>query len=343
MIKKLNIFIDKQYFNDCWSFEYFCIIDSNPNYRNWKFFNYNFITTNYDNDLVYGFNGAIYDFQSKFKEVLNITHYQYFEVKTNRIIQFIKESLNNDNYIILMLLSKDNNMYHEILIYGYDDEKKVFYSPVYFNKTIKEKEITFKNIEQSYKHTILNINIVYERHTYKFDYFSPISQLVLRKNISLNDININSLYMLLKRTLNNCNVSGKIYYLQNFKSTFYNGLLGVVNAILKEFDLYKYKNKRTYNFEKNIKSFITYRKMFYDAIVMYKNNFKLKIPLYDKLEDTFNNLENCMLILIKANFKYNNSTIIDIRTKMIDIFRKDYQYVNELCNTIEKSFMNLIR
>ena len=33
---ELPIFLANNYFNECWSFEFFCIIDTVKKYQNWK-------------------------------------------------------------------------------------------------------------------------------------------------------------------------------------------------------------------------------------------------------------------------------------------------------------------
>ena len=66
---ELPIFLENNYFNECWSFEFFCIIDTVNKYQNWKFLYYNNLTTNGENDLIYGKNGQIYDQKNVYKEI----------------------------------------------------------------------------------------------------------------------------------------------------------------------------------------------------------------------------------------------------------------------------------
>ena len=125
---QLPIYINDHYFNECWSFEYFCIIDCNVENRKWKYQKYNFVTNNEDNEIIYGVNGKIYDGHNYFDSILNSEIYDYNDIKPSEIINFIKDKLFDSKYVIIMLFNHNNQSYHEYLLYGYNDEKKVFLS-----------------------------------------------------------------------------------------------------------------------------------------------------------------------------------------------------------------------
>lgn len=339
MKKKLPIYLNEEYFNECWSIEYFCIIDTNIKLRDWKFYNYNFITTNEGNDIVFGLNGKIYDQHSIYREVLDTTELQYYQLKENKLINFIKQKIIKNTYVFILLMNQNCTEFHEFLFYSFDDDKKIVSYPTFQNNKIITKEISYDYLVELYSNTLNYINQIYNLYLYKLNFFAPITTLKIKHNVRIPKININSFYQFLKRTYQNCWISAKVYFEDNLKYEYFNGLLGVINIILLEMDEYRYKNKRNYNFSKNLKSYILYRKFFFDCVKRFKIKLNLTIPNYQYLDFGFKTLENVLLILLK-NKEYSNDLITNMREKIISVFKNDFLYIENLYFFIEKKLTN---
>lgn len=333
MKKKLTICTENNYFNECWSIEFFSIIDSCAKLKKWKFFHYNFITTNSQNDLIFGFNGTIYNQHAIFNEILNINEYSYCQIKKEKIIDFVKKSIFMKKYVILLLNVKNESEFHEFLFFSFNDNKKIFKYIFICNGKQIVREMPYSILQENYINTILNINNLYYNHHYKLYFFSPITTLKIKKNVDFQNISINSLYLFLKETYNNCWISAKLYFNDVFKYQYFNGLLGIVNAILVEFNKYKRDNNHSYNFAKNIKTYYLYRRFFYSSLSSYKKELKISFKNFEKLEDSFKTIENVLLITLK-NSRYSDDQIQNMCNNLIDVFKKDFKYIEETLSEV---------
>ena len=332
---ELPIFLANNYFNECWSFEFFCIIDTVKKYQNWKFLYYNNLTTNGENDLIYGKNGQIYDQKNVYKEILDIEELPYTSVTADNLISFVRQNIYNKKYIILLLFNKNTNNYHEYLFYSFNDKNKEFTYPSLINNKIILNKMKYEELTKLFINSIENIDFIYNNFAFKFNYFSPINIIKIKKNVKFKEPNIMDLYYFVKNTYNNCWKSSKVYFNGNFIHEYYEGLLGTINAILVEFDYYRYNNKLNYEFGKNIKTYYLYRKFFFDALSFYFKKIILIYDEYGKLNYGFAILENVILTVLK-NKILDSDKIENIRNNIITIFKYDFTYIENVLKFVEE-------
>ena len=166
--KKMKINISNMYFNECWSIIFFCIVDANKKLVNWKYENYNFITTNEGNEIIYGIHGDIYNKYNIFKDILIIKNTYYSDVKMD-IIEYIKKILNGNEYVIIMLLDGNSTIYHEFLFYGYNINSFLYVAII--NGHVNQYTIDYESFLQLYTHTINNLDLIFDQFMYKFNFF----------------------------------------------------------------------------------------------------------------------------------------------------------------------------
>ena len=162
-------------------------------------------------------------------------------------------------------------------------------------------------------------------------FFAPITIIKIKNILKLSDLSIHKLFVFLKKTVKESCSFEKYYFNDVFICKRYDGLLGTVNVLLEEFDKYLYEDKKTYDFQKNIKSYIMYRNLFFDYI----NLFGDKFTFIDKNYMLFGQkqLNNILFILLKHE-KYSKELIEKIRETLIKIFKLDFNYINTLYNNV---------
>lgn len=335
---KLPIKINTIYYNECWSIEKFCIIDTNNEYKEWKFSNYNWITNNNENEIVYGKNGHPYDQHKVFNEILEIHNFLYSEIKEKHLIQFLQTNLKQKRYILLNIYYEDIEYLHEILIYGFDKKKLIFYYFEPYNKNSQLSVITYNDLIKLYRNTISNFKNWFEKFAYRFKYCFPLSTMKLKKNLNYNKINILELHLFLKNILEYKNYTSNGYIFDEKKRTYYDGLLGIINILFDEFKKYIKDKKEGYNFPLNFKRYIVYRLFFYDLL---KNFFK-KYNITNLTNENYlieqKQLNNILLVLLK-NKIYSEKIIYEICDKLIAINENDYQYILKLNNYLLKEML----
>ena len=330
---QLPLSFENKYFEEFWSFERFLIINTVPKYQKLQYLNYNTITNNNDSEIIYGYNGKIYDQHSIYNELLSIKGFLFSEISEKEIINFIKKSIQNNNYILINLFNISKEDVHEILIFGYDDNEQIFFYPIVSKGIVKIEKVKFKNLLESYKIILKKYNDFIEKYAYKFPFCYPISKIKIKKNKKIKNLDWLSFYLFLIDTLTNCFTYGEFYY-DNIKTKkYYNGLLGMYNLFFDEFK--KYLNGITnYDFPLNLKRFIKYRKFVYDLFIEYFNILKINYDLY-QFKNNFKILDNVLLLLIKYK-SYKKEFIFKICDKLIFVYNNDLKVIENLLNISKK-------
>lgn len=334
---KLLLNTNVKYYNECWSMERFCIIDSNKNNIFWKYLNYNWITTNNTNEIVFGKNGCPYNQHKVFNDILEQENFMYSDIIDTNLILFLKKCIDEKKYILITLYFENNCFLHEILIYGYDFKKKIinYYEPYKKNKlsTIKFEELIslFVQTKKSFKNW-------FDEYSYRFKYCYPITTISLKANHNINKINILDLFLFVNEVIEYKNYKNDGYIYERKHRTYYDGLLGIINVLFDEFKEY-IRGKRTYNFARNIKRYIDYRLFFFEMVDLFFDEKKL--PKLINNENQVNNkkLENILLILLKHK-EYTEEIIYGICDKLIEINESDYKYILKLQNILHELIIN---
>ena len=110
-------------------------------------------------------------------------------VPTNEIVLYLIECINKGYYVILDLNYKkllDCNssdfQLHETLIYGYDSDKRIFFTPLLKNGSFKKVQITYETLCRAYNDSI---NYFLSNKNQKFNrrmWFLGITLLKPKKN-----------------------------------------------------------------------------------------------------------------------------------------------------------------
>ena len=135
----LPIHIDASIQTECWSFYRSAVIEAYPALSEWYTQHYNHLFADKDFNLFYGENGCKYNQLSYYEEVLHTEGFPHELIRSEDIIPFIKAKIDENTYVLFecdfrVLINREQNYTHEILIYGYDDDKQVFFAPIISDK-----------------------------------------------------------------------------------------------------------------------------------------------------------------------------------------------------------------
>lgn len=135
--KRLPIVIDNYVKSECWTQLLLSVIQTSPHAPMWIAAHIGIIGSE-NMHFWYGNLSKVFSFRN----ALDILHFEEVlprSVPPERIVDFLREEINRDNYIVVELKRPSGNekgyWIHEQLIFGYSDTDRVFYGSALDNKT----------------------------------------------------------------------------------------------------------------------------------------------------------------------------------------------------------------
>lgn len=323
---------------------------NNPEGKKWLVQNYlNYITRYNDSfdyvtsDYFYSditYNSAINCFQPE-----NIANFPYtcYSVPVSEvcdIIEFIQKKINEGFYLCMFVnlkyldvYSQNEDLIHDIFIYGYDDDKQLIYSTGYIRG---EK---YSILTHSYTEIILsykNLNVNSPDHSY-FD-TKRISYFKYRENFKY-DFNITNFVDTLKDYLNTTTFykgEKRLLCWNSYRSdeNIVYGIEGikVLICFLKNLAKEKYLDLRQIYFLYNHKINIRYKiEYLIDA------NYIDDITALDAYQDIVKLSEKCLNVLIKYSFREKNEYIKNAITYLEEIYAKEKDTLSKLVRILENN------
>lgn len=339
---ELPIALNATITSECWTFFKSCIIETTKRGQDWLASHMNVY---FDGQNVFFGEDLIFYPIHYFETILSIRATDINRVSVNNVTTYIKNRLLNREYVIIecniFKISDENDsrfFIHEILIFGFDDEKKVFYSPLLNKSTGKPDivEIPYHRLEVSFK----QMKEYYKAHrdvefwrTYR--YFFPIT-IVKLKNYS--DSTTNLIYKCLKKLEYEYNAEKHTYtrYKDNFdiSNTWerYVGigcLWGVIQLIDKTLNKgYDLKNGAT-DFT------LSLMRLYEHRIILLKTLQLLDSLTHQSISSNYNGIElyekccvkmkRCYMIAQKWNILSHDKHLEEIKTILNENFREEPQ------------------
>lgn len=345
MEKILPINFNNLYDIECWSFFRFSIITAYPNLKEWHLKEYNNIFVDKENNVLFGRDGERFNQFKVYNEVLKSECLFYDDLSRNNISEFIIKNINSKKYTILevdcakLLGQHEESKIHEIMVYGYNLEKKVFYIPYLENKQWYEKEINFDNLEQAYiALNSLNDNSLEILMTKRWFHY-PITSLSIKEEFNYNPKN--EIFELYK------DLDFILYEYQNYRKdkddkleviysgylSCYKGLEIAANKILSGEDFYQLKESfSTYSYPLNLKKLLSFRKKL-------EERFSILLPIkYDT--NIIEELSICINMALKYEMTGNMQIIIDIKSKLFELYISEKKLLNIIQDDLKKFLKN---
>lgn len=185
---------------DCWIYNRLAIIKTSPYYQDWIASHYNL----YVNDR-YNFhfgNVSMYP-PAYHEEILQRKPIRVLDFSRENIVEKLKEYLTNGYYIIMHIKQyKEYDYFHEVLFYGFDDEKEVFMTVGLQNRLFQKLMFQYSYIEYTVKE--IQNHFLCKEHLgmeLALNYQYPATALKLNPSFK-SDNCVFEAYLKLKRELN---------------------------------------------------------------------------------------------------------------------------------------------
>lgn len=185
-MKKLLFSYDNQLNGECWTFYKLAILNTSQIAKSWLATHIEFYI---NENMCGGYSNADGDYYRMryFADILAMRRLPVSVIIPRELIDIIMKEIDISHYIVVYVNSKRlNNIkglsLHELLIYGYDENKRVCFCPVLCHGRFIEKEIPFDIIVEAYNdarnHFLSNgWNLLVKR-----SFFFGITALFLRED-----------------------------------------------------------------------------------------------------------------------------------------------------------------
>lgn len=188
-MKKLPIKFDSYVITECWTFYKIAIIQTHSKYSEWLAGHMGLVMSD-DYYTMYGNESGRFGMEY-YNDILQFEEINISSSSDTHIVEIIKKEIDNGNYVIFDC--NFNGLYtdaepethdiHEILIYGYNDEKRIAYTAFMSSEKFVEAEFPYKNIEKGYALTLKWFSEKPKEIYYRRSWFYPVTKIRLRNKI----------------------------------------------------------------------------------------------------------------------------------------------------------------
>lgn len=328
-MKKLPLSYDNQLNGECWTFYKFSILNTAEIAKPWLATHIEF----YINENMCGgygdYDGEYYRMRY-YSDILSMQRISVSNTTSDKALDIIHGEIEKGRYIILYL--NFNRFYniegislHELLIYGYDDEKKIYHCPFLINGKFKEVEVPYDLVQVAYDDarklyiedgwqllvnrsyyfgiTSLQIRDDYRNDNWVADYIDKIDHELHGKRIIQVDVCSKEQTERIIYTGNAC-------------------LDGLSSFLKKTYEDSFLSETMSWRLLRTFKMMYDYRRIFISSIEWFIETINCKNEALFKVlaeyEECANNVKNCYLML----YKY--------------LLKKDFHLIECIIHTLEK-------
>lgn len=363
--KKLPIVIDNYVKSECWTQLLLSIIQTSEHAPAWIASHIGIIGLD-DMSCWYGNLSKIFSYRNAL-DVIDFEEVNIFDVQPESVVEFVHREIDDENYIVLELKHNniDSNGYgiHEQLIFGYDDEKRIFYGSILngYTGAFEEIPISYDKLalmySDSYKHFKHPMNkndfIFWSRNNFlisrlklKKDYepygceYDLIQNLVIEKdgkecNFVQFDKEMNIISEKRMYTGISCLIAAEHYlsklwndrhFVDKDTDIEYNDLFGSL----------------TYNLSRNFYKLYEHRKIILDSVRWFYN--KIEIDKFSnsscaiEYEKCCNQMDSFTKMSLKL-YKSRNWSVLSKLIKSFDgYYKKEYDVLERMINDMTDSW-----
>ena len=341
--------------SECWTFFRVSIIQAYPNVLNWFTEHFDNLTMNNEYECDFGEFGKRYNVMKYYDSILQTNEHTISDLDEDKLIKFIINNIDNNKYIIIEIDSQkvyknfEDSYIAEFLIYGYDDEKNVFYTPSIYTGSWREEEINIDDFKEGYrvvKNSDKNelFNRVRGREN-KFYLLTLSLKNDYSKNLSLSNFYEELKYLSWDSSRHfECIDDDSLDRL----AQYYNGIVGVYNCFILMFsDIVNNKYNmqdatHTHELPNLINRLIEYNVMFLWKVNLYNDTFNLNIDnkINNDIKKIIKNIKISLNIAIKYDFNNEVKYIIKINDYILDCINLTKCILASLIQTLNNYFLN---
>lgn len=325
---------------ECWTYYKLIVLKTSPYYEDWIASHYSIYTTNQFN---FRFGETWMYTPDYYDAILRSKPVHLFGMTESNIVDKLKAELSNGYYLTVVIRpNKDEDWYHEVIFYGYNDEEKVFYVIGRENYTFQKQTCSYKYMED----ILQDLHDNFRKREQKgmemsLQYQYPICAFKLRDDYS----NDNCVFLAYRKLINElegvCFQNGKKNTTWLFKvcSRVYrgisclNGLVDMIHKIMAGEDM----EPGCQGIVIAIQKLYEHRRMMIISMrYMLRKWEKAMKPraaeCISKYEECCNVVEKWGNMAIKYGLTKNEELLRRIIAEVPEVYEKEYNILNDFVN-----------
>ena len=189
---RLPIELKTAVITECWTFEKRAVIQSAPLADDWLASHLS-LYMDAEFSCYFGDGESYYD-PAYYRDILRIEELPLFPLSEEETLSLIRQNLREGRYVMVMLHQgieerDGRNDYHEALLYGYDDEKEIFFTPALRMTRLVERELPFDAVHASLVRLKAHmLRVPDDRFFWSREYQYPLSIIQIREDYVPNQV-----------------------------------------------------------------------------------------------------------------------------------------------------------
>ncbi|MDR2418297.1 MAG: hypothetical protein LBD79_04515 [Treponema sp.] len=339
-MKQLPIELNPSITSECWTYDRLCIIETDPASPEWVASHYS-VFMHWEGQIHFGDGMNSYS-MSYYDDILEHQCVPIEQYRSQELIRHFEQWIDEGYYVIVdmnlgdLIKGYKNFKVHEILLYGYDEQRRVFYSPLQNEKTGQ-----FESFELEYDviPPAIESAIAYyrekpnERLWHFYNFFYPLTKLKIRQ--TYNDDNMFILKALKKLEVecnSYCHEIGIYKQTQELDCKFINytglgcliGMKEILNGILEDNDQ---SSKGQDNVDKLFKLY-EHRCIMRSMLELLREKLGIDNEAYKSAFETYcsdiASMRECYLLMEKARISGKLNSLPGIIQRLDTIYENDY-------------------
>ncbi|MCI9414738.1 MAG: hypothetical protein HFJ79_06160 [Clostridiales bacterium] len=330
----LPIRIDASIQTECWSYYRAAIIEAYPALSEWFIQHYNHLFADKDFNLFYGENGSKYNQFSCYEEVLHTEGFPHELIRSEDIISFIKAKIDENTYVLFecdfrVLINREQSYTHEILIYGYDEDKQVFFTPILSNKNKWiSQTISYEKVRAAYAALDCLDKKRVQEEMYRRAYLQPVTLITVNNGYQPYYDLCRFLRDIIHIWENVCLVYQGCFSGNTITVRYHEGYWACYNALIEatvEMINGSHMLENGYTYSLNIKKLYEYRVRFHNILQKQLSIFSLRTDeqIIDKGLSVINMLDLACKLSIKYELTLDSEYLWKISHLLVGAFKEE--------------------
>ena len=357
-MKKLPLKVDALILSECWTYFRMAIIETSPFKETWIATHFR-IFSYHDFSVMFGENGRMHP-MNYFSDILSFREIPVSQVSCNNLIETLIKEIEQDSYVILDCnfpkifpdASEEFHL-HETYLFGFDDEKEVFYGTVLQNSgRFEEMEIPFGRVLAAFADIPSYFSKYPEEMVERRCSLFTISSIQLKESYR----DDNSIYLFLQKIQDELNGSkhtalfydkdGKLpeasslFYSSKGKVSqvgeYYTGLaclLMIREDIGKLLDVQDISEATAENFTKSLKKLHEHQSVIQQSMEWFMKELSIEDALLAdfvrQYKECCGELQKLYLMALKFEMTHNKELLKRVQDELLDLYKSEYACLSQ--------------
>lgn len=326
---------------DCWIYNRLIIIKTSKFYKDWIASHYNLFSNLYDYNFNFGETGLTDP--NYHDDILERKQMKIFKVNKENIVGKLTRYLLKGCYINIYVKSdEEDEDYHEVLIYGFDHDKKSFSAVRLKNRRFERYELTYTYLVDTWQDVQKHFYNNYTKGLHLSMVFQHPATLFKLKKTYINDNCTFEAYKKLRKELYGTELkalSAQDYSQFNSQCSYYTGIacLNVLDLIISQMIEGTNQNLTAHQVIRATKKLSEHRQMMLITMQYVYDKWKVCMnakaaDLIQEYEATYKSVERWLALALRYDKTNNIKYLKMILEEIPAVYKRERSILNDFVN-----------